>query len=189
MTTRRAVLLGGGAALAAAAFGTRELRGPAGEAVQVADAYGRGLTLQGWPVLEVADTVLVAAAGRQFRLRPGPTALVLADFVARFDATVERVARGQVDDWSYARRTVRGSSLVWSEHAAGTAVDLNALRHPQGSSGTFGRRQRKALDRLLDRYEGVVGWGGRFARPDEMHVEIAVPPGSPVLARVAAQIG
>jgi hypothetical protein len=188
---RRALLLGGGAALLAAAVGVgvHELRGPAADVVDAADAYRRGLTLQGWPVLDVGDTVLVTAAKRQFRLRPGPTAAVLTDFITRFDAGVERVGRGEVDDWSYARRAVRGTRLVWSEHAAGTAVDLNALRHPQGRSGTFTARQRKALDRLLDRYEGVVGWGGRFARPDEMHVEIEVPPGSPVLARVAARVG
>lgn len=187
--SRRALLLGGGAVLLAGAVGVHELaalRRPAAEAVDVADAYRRGVTLQGWPVLDVEDTVLVTAARRQFRLRPGPTAAVLSDFVTRFDATVERIGRGEVDDWSYARRAVRGTQLVWSEHAAGTAVDLNALRHPQGRSGTFTARQRRALDRLLERYQGVVGWGGRFARPDEMHLEIAVPPGSPVLAEVAA---
>ena len=186
--TRRAFLLGGGAALLAAAAGLHQLRAPAGEAVQVADAYARGLTLRGWPVLTVEDTVLVAAAGRQFRLRPGPTAVVLADFITRFDATVEQIAGGDLDDWSYARRSVRGTQLVWSEHAAGTAVDLNALAHPQGRAGTFSARGRKALGRLLDRYDGVVGWGGRFDRPDEMHVEIAVRPGSTTLAAVAARI-
>ena len=128
-------------------------------------------------------------AGRDLLLRPGPVAVVLAAFVRRFDAEVERVGRGEVDDWSYARRSVRGTTTVWSEHAAGTAVDLNATSHLRGARQTFSAPDRKALQRLLADFDGVVAWGGDFAVPDEMHFEVAVAPGAKALTRLAARLG
>ena len=187
--SRRTVLLGlaGGLGALAGAAGWA-LHRPATESAPAIDAYRRGLTPVGWPVLQVEDTVRVGVAGRSFRLRPGPTALVLTDFVNRFDAKVERIRRGDLDDWSFARRTVAGTAAIWSEHAAGTAVDLNALTHSRGRSDSFTARQRRALDRLLDRYDGVIGWGGEFANPDEMHFQIDVRPDSPTLAALAATL-
>lgn len=187
--SRRTLLLGLAGGLGSlAGVAAWQLHRPATEAVQAIDAYRRGLTPVGWPVLQVEDTVLVSVAGRSFRLRPGPTAVVLTDFVHRFDATVERIRRGDLDDWSFARRTVAGTATVWSEHAAGTALDLNALTHPRGLSDSFTARRRRALNRLLDRYDGVIGWGGAFANPDEMHFQIDVRPDSPALAALAAAV-
>lgn len=192
--SRRTLLLGlaGGLGSVAGVAGVVGVAGwqlhrPATEAVPI-DAYRRGLTPVGWPVLQVEDTVLVSVAGRSFRLRPGPTSVVLTDFVHRFDATVERIRRGDLDDWSFARRTVAGTATVWSEHAAGTALDLNALTHPRGRSDSFTARRRRALNRLLDRYDGVIGWGGAYANPDEMHFQIDVRPDSPALAALAAAL-
>jgi D-alanyl-D-alanine carboxypeptidase len=187
--SRRTLLLGLAGGLGSlAGVAAWQLHRPAAGAVPAIDAYRRGLTPVGWPVLQIEDTVLVSVAGRSFRFRPGPTAVVLTDFVKRFDATVERIRRGDLDDWSFARRTVAGTAAVWSEHAAGTALDLNALTHPRGRSDSFTARRRRALNRLLDRYDGVIGWGGAFANPDEMHFQIDVRPDSPALAALAAAL-
>ncbi len=150
-------------------------------------------TAIGWSVLEPKDVpayvIPVAGGTVTMRLRPGDTADILVDLVKRYDATVERVRQGEVDDWSYARRPVRGGSTIWSEHAAGTAIDLNATKHFRGSKGTFTHEQLVEIDDLLDLYEGVVAWGGNFKTTvDEMHFEITVPPGDPKIARVAAKI-
>ncbi|MBI4941799.1 MAG: M15 family metallopeptidase [Actinobacteria bacterium] len=144
-------------------------------------------TPNGWPVLEAGGTRTVEAAGRSLMLRPGPAGLVLAAFVRRFHSEVEPVDRGTLDDWAYARRAVRGASTVWSEHAAGTAVDLNATTHVRGRSGTFSRAGERSVRRLLDDFDDVVGWGADFDTPDEMHFEIAVGPGSKRLERLARQ--
>ena len=166
---------------------------PAGEGTAgggPADGEPDGLTTpNGWPVLTSEATGVVTVAGRDLRLRTGPARLVLVDFVRRFDARVEQIDRGELDDWGYARRAVRGSSTpVWSEHAAGTAVDLNATSHPQGVRQTFAATREKALRRLLDDFDGLVGWGGDFDTPDEMHFEIAVGPRDQALSRRAARL-
>ncbi len=151
-------------------------------------------TAIGWPVLQPDELatchVLVRDMTVVLRVRPGDTCDILMDLVRRFDATVEPLdLPGERDEWSYALRKVRQSSDIWSEHSAGTAVDLNATRHPRGSRDTFTPRQRQAIDRLLDFYEGAVAWGGRFRSvPDDMHFEITVPPGSALLKRVARKV-
>ncbi len=150
-------------------------------------------TAIGWSVLDRAAVpayvIPVTGGTVTMRLRPGDTATILVDLVKRFDATVEPVLQGEPDDWSYNPRKVRENSTIWSEHAAGTAIDLNAVAHFRGAKGTFTEQQLRAIGRLLDLYEGVVDWGGKFrTTPDEMHFEIGLPPGDPKIKRVAAKI-
>lgn len=80
-------------------------------------------------------------------------------------------------DGAYAHRKVRGSTTVWSEHAAGTAFDWNASQHPQGASRTAGwdAVQVRMIRWYLD--ETIRGklwrWGADFTTtPDPMHFEI-----------------
>jgi hypothetical protein len=103
-------------------------------------------------------------------VRRGDVATVLHYVARRFDAEVERLHQGWCWGW-YVRR-IAGSD-AYSNHSSGTAIDLNAPDHPVGSSGTFTRSQRTAIDRILDACNGVVRWGGHFSgRKDEMHFEI-----------------
>ncbi len=146
----------------------------------------------GWRVLEPDQltTCTVEVQGGYavtMHVRPGDTCDVLMDLVTRFDRTVERLdLPGERDEWSYAKRRVRQSSNIWSEHSAGTALDLNATRHPRGSRGTFSRSQVKQIRALLAFYERLVAWGGDFKTvTDEMHFEITKPPGHPLVARIA----
>lgn len=110
----------------------------------------------------------------RLRLRDGAAGFVLAHFALWFAECVEPVGVGVLDDWGFAYRPVRGFS-VWSNHASGTAMDLNAVRHPLGVRGSFGGgRVRRLRGRLgLRLYGGVVRWGGDFrGRADEMHFEL-----------------
>ena len=85
---------------------------------------------------------------------------------------VASIAGEVLDDWSWAVRTVRGSTTVISNHASGTAVDLNATRHARGVTGTFTRKQVAAIRRILADLR-VIRWGGDFTTvADEMHAEI-----------------
>jgi hypothetical protein len=92
-----------------------------------------------------------------------------------FNDQIERLEGPVLDDWGYARREVRGRPGVWSEHASGTALDLNAQLHPMGSRDTFSSEQRARLDaRLKGAYRGAIEWGGHWrTRPDEMHFQLA----------------
>jgi hypothetical protein len=67
----------------------------------------------------------------------------------------------------------RGSDKVLSNHSSGTAVDLNALKHPLGKSNTFTKDQTNTIQLLLVKYG--LSWGGNYKRrKDEMHFEIAM---------------
>jgi hypothetical protein len=70
----------------------------------------------------------------------------------------------------------RGSDKVLSNHSSGTAVDLNATKHPLGKSNTFTKEQVNTIQLLLVKYG--LAWGGNYKRrKDEMHFEIAMDKG------------
>jgi len=103
--------------------------------------------------------------------------------------------------WGYEYRANVNNPSSLSCHASGTAIDTNAVRHPNGSRNTFTAAQYKAIGEILDELEGVLicgipGFrtpGGRVggwtsaSRPDEMHCEAAVNSRAN-WARVAAKI-
>lgn len=146
----------------------------------------------GWPVITSGtDPRLVAIDKIIGRVRSGDVATIFAYVVARFDAEVEDVDAG-ADDWGWAYRAIRGSTTGYSNHASGTAIDLNAARHPLGVRGTFTPAQAAAIRRIVAAVNAaasatVLRWGGDYTgRPDEMHLEII---GSvTAVARAAAAI-
>lgn len=100
---------------------------------------------------------------------------ILINFAAEFNELVEKLDGKQLDDWGYAYRQVRGSTDMLSNHASGTAIDLNATKHPLGAKDTFAPKQVDALLELCDKYR--LRWGGLYRnRKDEMHFEIVESP-------------
>ena len=119
----------------------------------------------------------IPGTDRTIRLKRGDAGWLLVHFAAWFDKHVEDIEAGQLDDWGYAERPIRGSSTTLSNHASGTAMDLNATRHPMGVRGTFTPAQAAAIRAQLRTYDGCIRWGGDYTgRPDEMHFEINRPP-------------
>jgi hypothetical protein len=107
-------------------------------------------------------------------VRRGDVATVLLFVAERFHHTVEPLHAHQC--WGYAYRKIRGSSSVLSNHASGTAIDLNAPAHPLGARGTLTREKVAAIRRILAFCDGTVRWGGDYRhRKDEMHFEIVRP--------------
>lgn len=126
-----------------------------------------------------------ALPGGMISMRKGDVSVVLLWVAQQFNAKVERLI--WPGNWGYAERTIRGSSTTLSNHASGTAIDLNAPRHPLGRVGTFNAVQRAAIHSILAYCEGVVRWGGDYTgRKDEMHFEINA--GSASVARIANKI-
>jgi hypothetical protein len=118
-----------------------------------------------------------AVPGTSVRLpqgvRRGAVATVLHYVAEQFHDTVEPLHAGQC--WGYAYRKIRGATGL-SNHASGTAIDLNAPAHPLGAKGTFTRKQIVAIRRILDFCDETVRWGGDYReRKDEMHFEIVRP--------------
>jgi hypothetical protein len=126
-------------------------------------------TLRQWNIPSV-DLTLTA--------RDGSAGFLLAHFALWYHEAIEPLDRPPADDWGYARRLIRGGS-TWSNHASGTAIDLNATLHPLGERGTLRGAQVLKLRRRLwaaDYYASCIGWGGDWTtRADEMHYEIQRP--------------
>ena len=98
---------------------------------------------------------------------------LLAAFAAEFHELIEPIDQGIYDDWAYAFRMVRGSTDRLSCHSSGTAIDLNATKHPLGKVGTFPAEKVPMIRALAKKYG--LKWGGDYkGRIDEMHFEVEI---------------
>ena len=133
----------------------------------------------GWPASEDQKEIgieifKIKGTDRKMRLQKD-AGVILAAFAAEFHAQVEPIDEGQIDDWAYAYRDVRGSDSVLSNHSSGTAIDLNATKHPLGAQNTFTKQQTRVIRELTEKYG--LRWGGDYSkRKDEMHFEIVETP-------------
>ena len=101
---------------------------------------------------------------------------LLAAFAAEFHELIEPIDEGTFDEWGYAFRMVRGTTDKLSCHSSGTAIDLNATKHPLGKAGTFPAEKVPMIRALAKKYG--LKWGGDFkSRPDDMHFEVEIKPG------------
>jgi len=77
----------------------------------------------------------------------------------------------------YNFREIRGyeGTGKYSNHASGTAIDINWDKHPLGERGTVTSSQADAIRKKAA--ELGLRWGGDYrGRADEMHFEVIVPP-------------
>lgn len=129
----------------------------------------------GWPVLTKEQTKLwiIPGANRELPLRRGDCGFILVYWTDWFDKKIEKIDDGAWDDHGYGLRKIAGTD-VWSNHASGTAVDVNALRHWVGIPNTFLKAWKvtKMKFKLATTFEGLITWGGTWRSPDEMHFEI-----------------
>jgi hypothetical protein len=136
------------------------------------------ISQNGWPAsqdqLEIGIKSF-AVTGTKIKLRCAEkVAPLLVTFAAEFHEHIEPIDEGQLDDWGYCFRNTRGSIDKLSNHASGTAIDLNATKHPLGHAGTFTPMQTVLIEALCKKY-GLT-WGEKWKRPDGMHFEISLNP-------------
>lgn len=102
-------------------------------------------------------------------VKAGDVSTVLMYFAGEFHRRVQPLGEGC---WGFNYRKNRNANNL-SCHSSGTAIDLNAPKHPNGSRGTFTAAQVKTIRAILAECSGVLRWGGDFhGTPDEMHVEV-----------------
>lgn len=90
-------------------------------------------------------------------------------FEARAPEYAAQVATGEIDDWSYLNRDVRGG-VGKSNHAFGIAIDVDALANLLGTTGDM-------PEEVVRQWEIEGGdWGGDWQRPDPMHFETHLTP-------------
>lgn len=132
----------------------------------------------------------IAGTDVKVAVRKGPAGDLLLYAAARWHREVEplRAPDGVLDAWGYAERKIRGSATVTSNHASGTALDLRARAHPLGrpATATFTPAQIAAIDRIVADCRGALRWGGRWSRPDGMHLEVVATEAA--CARVLTQM-
>jgi len=109
---------------------------------------------------------------------------LLVGFAVEFHELIEPIDEGGLDDWGYAFRDVRGVPGKLSNHSSGTAIDLNATKHPLGKAGTFPAEKVPMIKALAKKYSLTWGGSDNWRRKDEMHFEVAIPP-SKVEAAIA----
>lgn len=132
----------------------------------------------GWPALAADSrnlhTWAIPGTDRTLRLRNGSAGFLLIHLALWFDARIEGVDGGILDDWGYAYRPIRGYESGLSNHSSGTAMDLNATQHVLGREDTFTASEELQIRRRVnDFFDGVIRWGGEYSgRKDEMHFEI-----------------
>lgn len=128
----------------------------------------------GWPVLDADHTRVWKIPGteRTLRLAKGAAGFVLVHTALFFHENVEKLGGGKWDEWGWADRDIRGSTEI-SNHASGTAMDLNAVQHPLGVDDTFTAEQIETMHDRLRWMDDVVRWGQDYTeRKDGMHFEI-----------------
>ena len=132
----------------------------------------------GWPASKDPAEIGIKSypiPGTMIKLRCAEAvAPLLIGFAAEFHALIEPIDEGEWDEWGYAFRMVRGTTDKLSCHSSGTAIDLNATKHPLGAVGTFPAEKVPMIKALADKWG--CKWGGAFSRADEMHFEIGVNP-------------
>jgi D-alanyl-D-alanine carboxypeptidase len=113
-----------------------------------------------------------AIPGGKVALRKGSVGNILAWCAIRWHNEVEPLV--WPGNWGYAERPVRGATVL-SNHASGTAVDLNAPKHPLATDPrtNFSPTQIAAVRRIMADTGGLIRWGGDYTgRKDGMHIEI-----------------
>lgn len=133
----------------------------------------------GWPASKdqaEIDVQSYLVPGTERKLRcAAAVAPLLIGFASEFHKLIEPIDAATFDDWGYAYRMVRGNPTKLSCHSSGTAIDLNATKHPLGKYDTFPAEKVPMIRALAKKYG--LKWGGDFkTRPDDMHFEVTLSP-------------
>ena len=126
----------------------------------------------GWPASTVSSEIQIKSfVVGGVKLRCAEAALpLLKAFTEQYHEHIDPLIPGQC--WGYAYRNIRGSKEL-SNHASGTAIDLNSLKNPLGAIGTYTVIQIVLLDALIKKYGLRAGYN-YHGRKDPMHFEISL---------------
>lgn len=143
----------------------------------------------GWPASKDAAEIGIKSykiPGTDIKIRVAEkVAPLLVGLAAEFHKEIEAIDKGPLDDWAYNFRMIRGSTdNTLSNHASGTALDLNANLHQLGRENTFSPENAAKCIALAEKWG--CKWGGTYRlRKDDMHFEINLTP-KQVIERIKA---
>lgn len=111
---------------------------------------------------------------RTVPLHRGSAGFLLCHFAMWWDDTIDPVMGGIYDEWGWNFRYI-GSSTTLSNHAPGTALDIDAAQFPQGRYNLTAN-QRALIKRRMSFFKGNLAHGAFYRTTvDEMHAEVAKP--------------
>jgi len=148
------------------------------------------LSQNGWPIGLRADldvhNYLIDGANQHFAMCSA-AAPVLAAFLKEFNVLIQLInaAGTPFDDWGFNQMEIIPGTQDYSNHASGTAVDVNATKHVwKALTSGYTPMQEAAIDGLCRKYG--LRWGWRYAHgwKDPMHFEVIETPAQ-VKARIA----
>lgn len=131
----------------------------------------------GWSASANLKTrVIEPVEGVKLRVRDDDdVAYALGYVAAQWHKRVESLVGKVTDDWGFAFRANRNDPDSLSNHSSGTAIDLNAVQHPNGvaTSRTFSAKEAAEIREIVAEFDGALRWGGDYrGTPDAMHVEV-----------------
>lgn len=144
----------------------------------------------GWPASPYPSRIGINTSwepipGHRFPggIKSGDVQTVMTYLVRQLDARVEPIEMYRPgDEWGWFYKYSANSPYLLSCHGSGTAIDYNAVRHPNGVRGTWTSAQVREIREILAEC-GVVRWLYDSTRtPDEMHFEIRGTPYDVMLA-------
>lgn len=138
--------------------------------------YGNTHSENGWRMVDTGSCVWVKVPGTNvtLQIREGQPEKILKAFAADFNVYVEPLRDRDSACWTAT------NSVGTSNHLSGTGMDLNWDGPPEAPVFRYGiTKERaypgakaKALDDLLDWYEGMVYCGGYWSIRDWMHMQM-----------------
>ena len=131
-----------------------------------------GYSYNGWPAN--SDPAAIGVVKSQWfpgGVVAGDVLTVFRYLAEQFNARVEEIVGGYCWGFTYKQNVNNPSSL--SCHASGTAIDVNAPFHSNGTpaSASFTDEQIGTIYAILDELSGAVSWLDDY---DPMHFEIQV---------------
>lgn len=108
--------------------------------------------------------------------------LCAAQLQALFEEWDAEGLMGKVLTWggAFVPRMIRGSKTTLSNHAFGTAFDINAAWNGLGRTPAAASQEGSVLELVEIAHKHGFYWGGNFSRKDGMHFEVAVLQTEPV---------
>jgi hypothetical protein len=135
----------------------------------------------GWTASSSPDAINIIKTqiGEKAYVYVAAKAAPVLGYAGRYwDNFIENIDGGVWDEWGYAYREVRGGGSL-SNHASGSAIDINATRYPRGRANMDSKTkaQVRAMVMKINAAAGttVIKWGGEWfgEYTDQMHLEIA----------------
>jgi len=146
-------------------------------------------SLNGWVVPpKHLVTKKVPGADRRLTLAEDAAPLLLA-VAADYNKSVRRIDIGPTDEGGYNNRDANGAPGRKSNHASGSAIDLNWSQEGAQNSN-WGKKffsqvkTKAAIAVMKQRYGKWIQWGGDWRAQDFMHWEIK-PGVTPIMVKAA----